>query len=70
MGHFREGRQSLLGAFSSLLGGGGGGGSDPAAAAQKADIFIALNASTVELADLGEQKRMLLLASSRCCGLL
>ncbi|PRW60675.1 LOW PSII ACCUMULATION chloroplastic [Chlorella sorokiniana] len=52
MGHFREGRQSLLGAFSSLLGGGGGGGSDPAAAAQKADIFIALNASTVELSDL------------------
>ena len=55
IGHFREGRQSLLGSLSSLLGGGGGGGgSDPAAAAQRADIFVALNASTVELADLGE----------------
>ena len=27
---------------------------DPAAAAQKADVFLAINASTIELADLGE----------------
>lgn len=49
MGHFREGRPSFLGS----LFGGGSGRPDPQAAAQQADIFIAINASTVELADLG-----------------
>lgn len=49
MGHFREGRPSLLGQLF-----GGGGRPDPVAAAQAADVFIALNASTVELTDLGE----------------
>ncbi|KAL4447447.1 hypothetical protein ABPG75_004666 [Micractinium tetrahymenae] len=47
MGHFREGRPSLLGQLF-----GGGGRPDPVAAAQGADVFLALNASTVELTDL------------------
>ena len=52
MGHFREGRQTLL---TSLFfsAGGTSGKVDLPAEAQRADIFLALNASTVELADLG-----------------
>lgn len=49
MGHFREGRPSLLDQLFF-----NGGRPDPVAAAQAADVFIALNASTVELSDLGE----------------
>ncbi|PSC74905.1 LOW PSII ACCUMULATION chloroplastic [Micractinium conductrix] len=51
MGHFREGRQTLL---TSLFfsAGGTSGKVDLPAEAQRADIFLALNASTVELADL------------------
>lgn len=61
MGHFREGRPTLMGALSNLFSGAASAVNpadvrrgDPAVAAQKADIFLALNASTVELADLGK----------------
>ena len=60
LGHFREGRQSFMGAFNQLLAGAASavnpaeaGRVDPVEAAARAGIFIALNASTVELADLG-----------------
>jgi hypothetical protein len=53
MGHFREGRPSLLSAFGTFLSGGQRQGEGPQAAAQRAEVFIAINASTVELADLG-----------------
>ena len=60
MGHFREGRQSFMGAFNQLLAGAASavnpaeaGRKDPVDAAQRAGIFLALNASTVELSDLG-----------------
>ncbi|EFN59896.1 hypothetical protein CHLNCDRAFT_132917 [Chlorella variabilis] len=54
MGHFREGRPSLASTFGNILfmGVGGREVDGPQAAAQRADIFIAINASTVELADL------------------
>ena len=61
MGHFREGRKSLMGAVAGLFAGAASAvdpaaqrRGDAAAAAQKADVFLAINASTIELADLGE----------------
>ncbi|KAI3429268.1 hypothetical protein D9Q98_005365 [Chlorella vulgaris] len=52
MGHFREGRPSLIAKFDSILWGPQSKNEGPQAAAEKADIFIAINASTVELEDL------------------
>ncbi|GAB4822300.1 hypothetical protein N2152v2_009346 [Parachlorella kessleri] len=51
MGHLQEGRKTLLGSLGALFGG-SNEGDDPAAAAKGADIFIALNASAVELQDM------------------
>ena len=59
MGHLREGKPSFMSAFAALLAGSpdngdatpvGGG---PEGAAARAQLFIAINASAVELADLG-----------------
>lgn len=55
LGHLFESRATLYSGFNSLfLGKGTGGGYTPATAAEKADVFIAINASTVELKDLEE----------------
>ena len=43
----QEGRKTFLGSLGSLFGGGGDEGGNPADAAKGADIFLALNASTV-----------------------
>lgn len=47
LGHLQEGKKTLLGSLGALFGSGAGEGADPAAAAKRADLFIALNASTV-----------------------
>lgn len=53
MGHLTEGKRSLLSGLGSFFGGGAAAAAaalgDPQAAARRADVFIALNASTVEL---------------------
>ena len=54
MGYLTEDRRGFLG---SLFGGGGGGGEDgsrnaQSEAAARANVFMAINASTIELADL------------------
>lgn len=51
LGHLQEGKQTFMSSFSALFSGGDETG-DPAGAAASADLFIALNASTVELLDL------------------
>lgn len=51
LGHLLESRQTLMSGFTSIFGG-GASSSDPATAASKADIFLVINASTVELDDL------------------
>lgn len=60
MGHFREGRPTFMGAVAGLFAGAAAAvdpaavaRGDPQKAAQQADAFIAINASTIELADLG-----------------
>jgi hypothetical protein len=50
LGHLLENRPTLLSGLASFFG--GYSPSNPAAAASKADIFIVINASTVELDDL------------------
>lgn len=54
LGHLQEGKQNIFSGLTSLFSSGGDQATttDPAAAAASADIFIVLNASTIELLDL------------------
>jgi len=51
MGHLLEGKQTMFSGLAAVFAG-GEEGPDPAAGSASADIFLALNASTVELPDL------------------
>jgi hypothetical protein len=51
LGHLQEGKQTLMSGLTSFFSRGDDSG-DPAKCAEDTDIFVALNASTVELLDL------------------
>ena len=52
MGHLNEGNKGFLGGFSRLFGNSNNVVADPGEAAAKADMYIAVNASTIELVDI------------------
>lgn len=52
MGYLNEGRRGFMGGLSKLFGNSDNAESNPGEAASRADVFICVNASTVELKDI------------------
>ena len=52
MGHLNEGRKGFMGGLSRMFGNNDNVVASPGEAAAKADLYIAVNASTIELVDI------------------
>ena len=52
MGYLNEGRKGFMGGLSKVFGNSDNAVASPGEAAAKADIFICVNASTIELVDI------------------